>query len=189
MPSGRRGRLQKLTCCPMTSNSSDCSNFFLTFVLGEFQFIFHRISIQLQDKKTALHLASANGYDEIVRVLLAAKARVNTQDKVSCLFCLHYVYMLYTADNYIQSHVIMLFMFYVMHVQWKQSPVFLASFKGHHKCVDLLINAGANVDLQKAVSVSLSWCFCTCMFTCSSVFLALYRTEPLRCMQLLRMIT
>ncbi len=36
-----------------------------------------------QDNQTALHLASSNGQDEVVRVLLAAKATINTQDKVS----------------------------------------------------------------------------------------------------------
>ena len=37
----------------------------------------------IQDNVTALHAASSNGHDEVVRVLLAAKATVNTQDKVS----------------------------------------------------------------------------------------------------------
>ncbi len=35
---------------------------------------------------TALHIASRNGHDEVVRVLLAAKATVNTQDRVSEMF-------------------------------------------------------------------------------------------------------
>ncbi len=33
----------------------------------------------IQDNWTALHVASSNGHDEVVRVLLAAKATVNTQ--------------------------------------------------------------------------------------------------------------
>ena len=37
----------------------------------------------IQDNVTALNIASDNGHDEVVRVLLAAKATVNTQDKVS----------------------------------------------------------------------------------------------------------
>ena len=37
----------------------------------------------IQDNVTALHVASGNGHDEVVRVLLAAKATVNTQHKVS----------------------------------------------------------------------------------------------------------
>ncbi len=35
---------------------------------------------------TALHVASIIGHDEVVRVLLAAKATVNTQDRVSEMF-------------------------------------------------------------------------------------------------------
>ena len=42
-----------------------------------------------------------------------------------------------------------------MHVQSGQSPLWSASFYGHLKCVELLINAaGANVDMQDEVSVS-----------------------------------
>ena len=37
----------------------------------------------IQNNVTALHAASNNGHDEVVRVLLAAKATVNTQSKVS----------------------------------------------------------------------------------------------------------
>ena len=37
----------------------------------------------VQDHATALHLASSNGHDEVVEVLLAAKATVNTQTVVS----------------------------------------------------------------------------------------------------------
>ena len=36
-----------------------------------------------QDEETALHLACKKGYTEVVKVLLAAKATVNTQNKVS----------------------------------------------------------------------------------------------------------
>ena len=36
-----------------------------------------------QDNVTALYLACKNEHDEVVRVLIAAKATVNTQDKVS----------------------------------------------------------------------------------------------------------
>ena len=42
----------------------------------------------------------------------------------------------------------------VLHVQSGQSPLWVASGDGHLKCVELLINAGANVDMQDEVSVS-----------------------------------
>ncbi len=35
-----------------------------------------------------------------------------------------------------------------------ETPLWLASICGHQKCVELLINAGANVDVPNEVSVS-----------------------------------
>ncbi len=46
--------------------------------------------LSLQDGVTALHWASNNGHDEIVRVLLAAKATVNTQEKVGFVVQTHF---------------------------------------------------------------------------------------------------
>ncbi len=43
---------------------------------------------------------------------------------------------------------------HVLHVQWGGSPLWSASFNDHLKCVELLIDAGAQVDVQKEVSVS-----------------------------------
>ena len=37
----------------------------------------------IQNNYTALHTASDNGHDDVVRVLLAGKATVNTLSKVS----------------------------------------------------------------------------------------------------------
>ncbi len=44
--------------------------------------------LSLQDGATAVEWASTNGYDEVLRVLIAAKATVNTQNKVS--FVVHF---------------------------------------------------------------------------------------------------
>ena len=41
-------------------------------------------------------------------------------------------------------------------LQWRQSPLWLASCCGHQKCVELLLEAGAIVDVQKDVSVRVS---------------------------------
>ena len=41
----------------------------------------------------------------------------------------------------------------ILHVQWGESPLYTASFYGHLKCVQLLLEAGANVDVPKEVSV------------------------------------
>ena len=42
-------------------------------------------------------------------------------------------------------------------VQSGVSPLWIASFEGHLKCVELLIDAGANVDMQEE-EVSVSSC-------------------------------
>ncbi len=40
-------------------------------------------------------------------------------------------------------------------MQAGQTPLYIASFNGHQKCTELLINAGANVDVTtEEVSVS-----------------------------------
>ncbi len=41
-------------------------------------------------------------------------------------------------------------------LQWRQSSLWLASFNGHQKCVQLLLEAGAIVDVQEEVSVRVS---------------------------------
>ena len=38
--------------------------------------------------------------------------------------------------------------------QWGESPLWLASLKGQQKCVELLIEARANVDKPQEVSVT-----------------------------------
>ncbi len=47
----------------------------------------------------------------------------------------------------------MLFTLFPPCVQLGETPLWIASVKGHQKCVDLLINAGAN-DIPSEVSVS-----------------------------------
>ena len=52
--------------------------------------VFNLLAFNLQQyNQTALHLASKNGHSEVVRVLLEAKASVNTQTKVSYVVYLH----------------------------------------------------------------------------------------------------
>ncbi len=74
----------------------------------------------------------------MVRVLLAAKAAVNTQTKVS------FVAVFYTCCYNVFMYAI----------QSGNTPLWIASFNGDQEYVELLINAGANVDVQKEVSVS-----------------------------------
>ena len=72
-------------------------------------------------------------------VLLAAKAAVNTQNKVS-----------FVVQTLSTQHIV----FVSLYVQSGGSPLWTASFKGYQKCVELLINAGSIVDMQNEVSVS-----------------------------------
>ncbi len=91
----------------------------------------------LQNGWTAVYWASINGHDEVVRVLLAARATANTQNKVGFVVQTHFP----------------LFTLFSSYVQWGQTPLYTASFYGHQKCVELLIDAGASVDVPKEVSV------------------------------------
>ena len=48
----------------------------------------------------------------------------------------------------------MLFTLFSSYVQSGGTPLWVASFSGHQKCMELLIDAGANVDVPEEVSVS-----------------------------------
>ncbi len=48
----------------------------------------------------------------------------------------------------------MLFTLFSSYVQSGETPLLVASFEGHQKCMELLIDAGANVDVPQKVSVS-----------------------------------
>ena len=76
----------------------------------------------------------------MVRVLLAAKASVNTQNKVS-----------FVVQTLSSQHAVIIVSHYK---QWGESPLWASSFHGHQKCVELLVNAGAIVDMQVKVSAS-----------------------------------
>ena len=47
------------------------------------------INLCLQDRQTSLMLASENGHEEIVSILLSAGAQVNLQDYVSSIYMYH----------------------------------------------------------------------------------------------------
>ncbi len=72
-----------------------------------------------------------------MRVLLGAKAIVNTQTKVGFVVLTHFLFTLFSS-----------------YVQCGKTPLWIASFDGHQKCMELLIDAGANVNVPNEVSVS-----------------------------------
>ncbi len=75
-----------------------------------------------------------------MRVLLAAKATVNTQTKVG-----------FVVQTHFPQHAVHIV--FLLYVQSGETPLWTASFDGHKKCVKLLIDAGANIDVPKEVSV------------------------------------
>ncbi len=75
----------------------------------------------------------------MVRVLLAAKATVNTQHKVVQTISHNMLFTLFSSYIYVQSG---------------ETSLWRASFNNHQKCMELLIDAGANVDVPNKVSVS-----------------------------------
>ncbi len=62
----------------------------------------------------------------------------------------------------------MLFTLFSSYVQSGETPLYTASFRGHQKCMELLIDAGANVDVPREVSVS----------SCTHISEATIATEP-----------
>ena len=81
--------------------------------------------------------ASQYGHDNVVRALIQAGATVNTQNKVSEIICI---------KSFLQ--------FILTYLQWGETALLTASFKGHWKCVQLLVDAEANVDVPKEVNVT-----------------------------------
>ena len=55
--------------------------------------------------------------------------------------------LLHTKYNHIVNNI---------YVQWGTSPIWTASFHGHDKCVQLLIEAGAIIDLPEEPWVSVA---------------------------------
>ena len=131
---GNVGVVLELLECGADPNQADKVRGILSL---QCQYVRWLMILSLQD--VPLHWAINNGHDEIVRVLLAAKATVNTQTKV----------LLY-------KHVSrnMLFTLFSSYVQSGVTPLWEASFNGHQKRMELLIDAGANVDVPREVSVS-----------------------------------
>ena len=105
-----------------------------------------------QDNSTALHSASTNGHHDVVRILLSSKANVNTQSKVSHRSVSSHVSMY----NYFHGILSCCTQFYSVCncVQKGVTPLLMASSRGRQKCAELLIEAGADVDMPDKVRLT-----------------------------------
>ena len=58
------------------------------------------------------------------------------------------------------SHMVLYIILRILYVQSGQTPLWLACFHGHQKCVELLLKAGASVDMPDEVSVIIKLVVC-----------------------------
>ena len=95
--------------------------------------------MHVQDGTTAIYVAAANGHLMAVKLLIAAKAQADIQNKVrfNCFF------LVKTKRICIQHG-------------W--TALHRASQKGHSEIVRMLLKAKADVNIKTNVSHSVCWC-------------------------------
>ena len=92
-------------------------------------------------KWTALHIASQNGHEEVVRLLLDRGADINIVDKVSVVL-VHYHYQSVTV------------------YQDNCTALYIASSFGHEDVVQLLLGRGASTAVSNKVDAADNVCAC-----------------------------
>ena len=93
-----------------------------------------------QDGSTALHYAVMNGHYDCVQLLIQSGADVDIKDNVSTLYVHIVYYHIHTHDiSYCDT-------------QDGDTALHYAVSNGHNDCAQLLIQAGAVVDIQDNVS-------------------------------------
>ena len=110
------------------------------------------ISITLQSRLTALMLAASRGHTAVVRELLTRQdLNINMTDKVHPVQKTTFSPTQYNNDNYyyIISYLSLVMLY--SYTQMGQTAVFRASAKGHSDVVKLLVQAGADLELQHKV--------------------------------------
>ena len=90
------------------------------------------IDVTKQGGWTPLMVASFEGHDDIVRMLIEAKARINIQDEVCCSDKLKILCNLYL-------------------LQCGSTPLYIASQNGHNDAVNTLLQNGADTHLATMV--------------------------------------
>ena len=95
------------------------------------------IIFRVQDGETPIMVASDNGHEEIVRLLISAGGNVNVQNQVAAM-SLAVVLRPLSHDTYTLFQV-------------GCSPLIWAARKGETKCVRALLAAGANVQTSDKV--------------------------------------
>lgn len=102
----------------------------LTIFNGFFFLDAHIFFLRSQDGTTPLNKAAQRGHFEIVKLLLEAKACPLTPDSVVC-----------------SHHFVPIFLQPLLDTgQGGFSPIFSASFLGHHEIIPLLAEAGGDVN-------------------------------------------
>ncbi|XP_068162219.1 ankyrin repeat and SOCS box protein 3 isoform X2 [Antennarius striatus] len=99
------------------------------------------------DLSCPLYAAVDAGYTEVVELLISKGAEVNGTHTASCWTCLHQaVYKGHIESVRLLVNVCKL----EVHDDHKISPLFVAAQYGQQECMEILVNAGANVNTQAA---------------------------------------
>lgn len=99
------------------------------------------------DLSCPLYAAVDGGHKEVVALLVSKGAEVNMTHTASCWTCLHQA--VYKGQSEIVQILVNVCDFEVLD-DHKISPLFVAAQYGQQECLDILVNAGANVNAQAA---------------------------------------
>ncbi|XP_038592038.1 ankyrin repeat and SOCS box protein 3 isoform X2 [Micropterus salmoides] len=99
------------------------------------------------DLSCPLYAAVDGGYKEVVELLLSKGAEVNRTHTASCWTCLHQA--VYKGHSEI-VHILVNVCNLEALDDHRISPLFVAAQYGQQQCLEILVNAGANVNTQAA---------------------------------------
>ncbi|KAM8729459.1 ankyrin repeat and SOCS box protein 3 isoform 1-T1 [Acanthopagrus schlegelii] len=99
------------------------------------------------DLSCPLYAAVDGGYKELVELLVSKGAEVNRTHTASCWTCLHQA--VYKGHSKIVDILVNVCNLEAVD-DHKISPLFVAAQYGQQECLEILVNAGANVNIQAA---------------------------------------